>query len=66
MNFLNKILILLFIFLFSACVNNTNTRSKHKPDKIFYSSSGFALIYEGHVRWSKSRKKKVMIMKKKW
>jgi len=46
MNFLNKILILLFIFLFSACVNNTNTRSKHKPDKIFYSSSGFALLYD--------------------
>ena len=46
MNFLNKILILLFIFLFSACVNNTNTRSKHKPDKIFHSSSGFALLYD--------------------
>ena len=46
MNFLNKILILFFIFLISACVNNTSTRSKHKPDKIFYSSSGFALLYD--------------------
>ena len=46
MNFLNKILILFFIFLISACVNNTRTRSKHKPDKIFYSSSGFALLYD--------------------
>ena len=45
MNFLKKINLILCILLISACTNY-NTKKIQVDEKIFYSSTGFALIYD--------------------
>ena len=39
-------IILIFIFLLTACTNYNSQKISHKKEKIFYSSKGFALIYD--------------------
>ena len=43
MNITKKVL--LFIFLLSACTNSKVGKLKHAQEKTYYSSNGFALIY---------------------
>ena len=45
MNLMKKTTLGFFLILLSACANNQISKEKN-VNKIFYSSSGFALIYE--------------------
>ena len=45
MNLTKKIILLCFILLLSACVNYKIDKPKQVKEKKFYSSKGFALIY---------------------
>ena len=45
MNLAKKIILLCFILLLGACANYETNKSKQKKEKKFYSSAGFALIY---------------------
>ena len=49
MNLIKKIIFLTLILLITSCANNKNYKSVQKKEKIFYSSHGFALIYEDNI-----------------
>ena len=49
MNLIKKIIFLTLILLITSCSNNKNYKSVQKKEKIFYSSHGFALIYEDNI-----------------
>ena len=46
MNLTKKIILLSFIFIFSACANYKTDKTKQIKEKKLYSSKGFALIYD--------------------
>ena len=57
---LNKLILFLIIFIqITACVNNNVVKISQKDEKIYYSSSGFALIYEESLYKNKIVNKKL-------
>ena len=56
---INKIIILIILICLSSCAGYENKRSDAKIEKNYYSSSGFALIYEESLYKDKTINKKI-------
>ncbi len=56
---LNKIFILISIIFVYSCANVGSYKSDNKKEKIYFSSKGFALIYEDSLYKNKVLKKKI-------
>ena len=60
MNFKKIILIFSFLFVLNSCADYNLQNSKKKKERQFYSSSGFALIYEDYLYKQKVISKKII------
>ena len=56
---INKIIILIILICLSSCAVYENKRPDSKIEKNYYSSSGFALIYEASLYKDKTINKKI-------
>ena len=59
MIYLNKIFIFFLIIFIYSCTNVGSYKSKEKIEKRYFTSKGFALIYEDSLYENKTIKKKI-------
>ena len=59
MNLIKSVIILIILILTSNCANYSIEKSKKKLDKIYFSSTGFTLIYDDKYFENKTLKKKI-------
>ena len=59
MNLLKKVVLLIFIIVLSSCAEYKIDKLSQKKEKQFYSSKGFALIYEDNLYQQKIINRKI-------